>query len=584
MRDILRFIKRQLTKVLGRKIVDRIQAHYNRIRAYYDKIRDQYDKIYDTIYVHLPWAIKLQGELGPNFKIGMAILAHERPEYLELCLDSLFRTRLYDYDITFLIQDDGSTDPRVRKIIERERDPQYKIIRYFTPKGHNSWGAAFNKAVRRLLEIDDFDIVGSCDADVLFHPEWLDQTMKICLWAKKNHKENILGPFSSFNSSDYEFHRILGVYDSPYGRYVVKRRMGAVNYFLFREDLLKLGLFEEHRDDETLMTQKLEALRVRNFCTETSYVEHIGTMSVLNQWRPTPVTKPVYGMNLPKHGWPTSIERVGTLGYYKYIKGSVSSGDNVSSPTKIDVIIPVVEKDMDVLPYAIDGVRKNLKHPIGRIIIIAPNVQRIKRLCVDNRCEFVQEDSILPITKRDIDYIVDGQDRSGWLFQQFLKWSGDLLSSQEYYLVLDADTVLIRPQIFEINGRVVLLHSDEHHQPYFDLYKKLLGVDAPTALSFTSHHLLYQRCRIAELKRQIEQRHQGVPWYKVLLETIDRSEMSAISEYEIYGQWMLQNHGDEVIREYWFNLALNRAELRRFDKLVQELSQRYRSISFHSYL
>lgn len=573
MRRTLRFIKRQLVRSLGPKTLDWIHACYDGIHARYDRI-----------HAHFPFAIKLQRELEPDFKIGMAVLAHERPDYLEMCLDSLFRTNLYDYDITFLIQDDGSRDPRVREIIEREWNSRYKIIRCYTPKGHNSWGAAFNKALHRLLEIDDFDIIGSCDADALFHPEWLDQTMKICLWAKKNHKDNILGPFSSFNSSDYVFHRILGTYNSPYGRYVVKRRMGAVNYFFFKEDLLKLGFFEEHKDDETLMTQRFEALRVRNFCTETSYVEHIGGTSILNQWRPTPVTKMVYGMNLPKHGWPYDMKRIGTLGYYKYIKESVSAGDNVSSQTKIDIIIPVVEKDLAVLPHVIDGARENLRHPIGRIIVVAPDSQKIKTLCADKRCEFVWEASVLPITKKDIAYNVNGRDRSGWLFQQFLKWSGDALCSQEYYLVLDADTVLIRPQVFEIDGKVVLLHSDEHHQPYFILYKKLLGVDAPTALSFTSHHILYQKRRIAELKGQIEQRHQGDPWYQVLLRTIDRSETSAISEYEIYGQWVLQNHGDDVIREYWFNVAISRAGLKRFDKLKKELSGKYRSISFHSYL
>jgi hypothetical protein len=519
----------------------------------------------------------------PDFKIGMAVLAHERPEYLEICLDSLFQTKLYGYDITFLIQDDGSNDTRVREIINRPRDPRYKAIRYYTPKGHKSWGAAFNKAMRHLLEIDDFDIIGSCDSDALFHPEWLNQTMEVCLWAKKNHKGHILGPFSSFNSSDFVFHRVLGTYVSPYGRYVVKRRMGALNYFFFKEDFLRLGFFAEHRDDETLMTKKFEALRVRNFSTEMSWVEHIGEISILNQWRPTPVAKAVYGMNLPKQGWPCDMEKIDTLGYFKYIKENVSTGQNVSSQTKIDIIIPVVEKDLAVLPYAIDGARDNLKHPIGRIMIVAPDSKRIKAVCADKRCEFICEDSIVPIKKEDIDYTVNGVDRSGWLFQQFIKWGGDSISSEEHYLFLDADTVLIRPQVLEANGKIIMLHSDEHHQPYFDAYKRLLGLDAPTFLSFVSHHMLYRKCRISELKRQIEQRHQGDPWYRVLLATVDRSEMSAISEYETYGQWMLQNHADEIIREYWFNKPMRRVALKRLNALQKELSDKYRSISFHDY-
>ncbi|MFI5144689.1 MAG: hypothetical protein ACHQJ4_03765, partial [Ignavibacteria bacterium] len=35
---------------------------------------------------------------------------------------------------------------------------KYRIVRYFSEKGHNSWGAAFNKAIKKLIEIDKFDI------------------------------------------------------------------------------------------------------------------------------------------------------------------------------------------------------------------------------------------------------------------------------------------------------------------------------------------------------------------------------------------------------------------------------------------
>ena len=538
----------------------------------------------DRFYVNSPFGTKLQKEVRSDFKIGMAILVHERPEVLALCLDSLFKTNLYNYDITFLIQDDGSTDGKVLEIIEKERDSKYKIIRSYTKKGHNSWGAAFNKAMRKLMEIDNFDIMGSCDGDAFFHPEWLDQTMKVSLWAKKNHKDQILGPFSSFNSSDFIFHKILGAYESPFGRYVVKERMGALNYFYFREDFIKLGFFEEHKDDETLMTDKFRQMRVRNFCTETSYIEHIGRTSILDNWRPTPVGRGiVYGMNLVKYGWPYNMESIGTLGYYKFIKNSVSTGDVASSQIMLDVVFTVAEKDIDVLPYAIDGVKENLKHPIARVIIIAPAIEKIKTLCRSKDCQFICEDSLMPITKKDINYTVKGLDRSGWLYQQFLKLSVDSFCSQEYCLIIDADTILISPQVFEVDGKTILLHSDEHHQPYFDLYRKLFYMDAPSDLSFVSHHILLKKTRISELKKAIENRFNDV-WFNIILSFIDKSEISAFSEYEMYGQWMLQNYEDEIIREYWQNKAIMRQRLNELETIKKELAGKYRSISFHSYM
>lgn len=268
--------------------------------AQYDLLRRKVE----TFLARHGMSMRLAKRVRINFKIGFAVLAHERPEHLQVCLDSLFQTNLHDYDITFLIQDDGSRDSRVRELIEAPRNPQYKIVRSYTEKGHNSWGAAFNKAMKKLMEIDDFDILGSCDADAFFHPEWLDKTLKICLWAKEHHRDHILGPFSSFNSSDREFHRILGTYESPDGAYVVKERMGALNYLYFKEDLLKLGYFEEHKDDETLMTEKFRRLKVRNFCTKTSYVEHLGEESILDQWRPTAVgANAAYALKPARYGW-----------------------------------------------------------------------------------------------------------------------------------------------------------------------------------------------------------------------------------------------------------------------------------------
>lgn len=275
---------------------------FRKILIFFTPLYDSLSSIYEKIKIKLGLNFKLSKILHDNFKIGIAVLAFERPEYLELCLNSLYNTKLYNYDLTVLIQDDGSKDPRVREIIEKRRNPNIKTIRYFTVKGPNNAGAAINKALKKLNTIESFDIIGWCDSDCLHHPEWLDKTIKIACWAKMNHKQHILGPFSSFNSSDSS-HKTLGTYSSPFGDYVVKKQMGMLNYFYYKEDFIKLGFFEENENDETLMTKKLDKLRVRNFCTKTSYVEHLGEDSILNRWRNNPVKKAVHALNPIEGGW-----------------------------------------------------------------------------------------------------------------------------------------------------------------------------------------------------------------------------------------------------------------------------------------
>jgi glycosyltransferase involved in cell wall biosynthesis len=499
--------------------------------------------------------IQLHEKLQPNFKIGMAVLGHERPEYLEICLDTLFQTKLYNYDITFLLQDDGSNDPRVRGIIERPRDSKYKIIRYFTPKGPNCAGAAINKAVRRLMEIDDFDIIGWCDSDALFHPEWLDKTMKVCLWAKENHKGHILGPFSSFNSSDYKFHRILQTAKSPFGNYVVKRQMGMLNYFYFKDDFLKLGFFEENKNDETLMTEKFEALGVRNFCTETSYVEHIGQFSVLGQWRPRFNIFGAFAMNLPRQGWPLVLGRIGTLGYFKDVHHNLSTEPGVSSDIQIDVLIPYEQCNIDNLHLVVDSVRENLKHPINEIFLVGPRSEKIDSICSSKSCRFVSEDSIFEFNKTKITHIVNGQDRSAWLFGQLVKLAGDSICTKDNFLVLNGDTVLTRPQVFEVDGKTLLLHTEDHHHGYFGLYKELFGIDASTPLPFSSPHMLFNKELLKEFKERIETRH-GTDWIQAIFKGLQKLERPGMCACELYGQWLFGNYPDQVVREYCFNMSI----------------------------
>jgi tetratricopeptide (TPR) repeat protein len=276
---------------------------------------------------------------------------------------------------------------------------------------------------------------------------------------------------------------------------------------------------------------------------------------------------------------PKLISKIGTMDYFKSVSQNESIKPGVQSNLKLDILIPAVEKDLETLPLTIDSVRNNLKHPIGKIIVIAPDSQKLKAVCESKDCEFLLEDSVLSISKKDIHYTVKDLDRSGWLFQQLIKLSGDSISSEEYYLAIDADTVLIRPQVVEVNGKIVLLYSDEHHQPYFDLYKRIFGVRTKTDLSFVGHHMVFKKSFIKEFREHIQKNAEN--WVSALFRHIDFSQMSGMSEYELYGQWLLQNKGEEIVQEYFFNSSLGRPIYYSLEELQSKLSKFYRSVSFH---
>lgn len=259
--------------------------------------------------------------------------------------------------------------------------------------------------------------------------------------------------------------------------------------------------------------------------------------------------------------------------------------ENIRSTVPIDIVIVAIDKDFDSLVHVIDSARKNVLHPIGDIIIISPKSKLIQGLCKKKKCVFVDESTVLPIGKEDIGYLIEGKDRSGWIFQQLLKWSGDKYAKSDFFLVADADTVFCRPQVFVFGGRITFsVCSQLGHIPYYKAFEKLTGEHVPALINFTSHHTLFDKRKLTELKNNIE-KHCKIKWYQAIVTTkdINSREGSCVSDYETYGQYVYLNYPDECRLEHWFNLSLNRKNLSRIAKLKKQLRSKFKTVSFHTY-
>lgn len=253
-----------------------------------------------------------------------------------------------------------------------------------------------------------------------------------------------------------------------------------------------------------------------------------------------------------------------------------------ASSLKLDIVVPAIEKDLPTLPWVIQQARKNLLHPIDTIYVVSPASQAIRQLCDVLECAFIDENELLPDIRSRIDYVVGGLNRAGWMYQQFLKLSGDRFCRQENYLVIDADTLLIRPQTFERHGRFVFNFADEFHEPYFQVFERLLGYPAPCPVSLTSHHILINKSFLASLKDDLEERN-GCIWHQAILAAIDTTVHSGHSDYETYGQYVISKHPDQVCLEYFKNSSQPRELLPHLPDLLPRLSRLHKSISLHSW-
>jgi len=260
--------------------------------------------------------------------------------------------------------------------------------------------------------------------------------------------------------------------------------------------------------------------------------------------------------------------------------------DNITSKhkskSKIDVFIPAIVRDLEILKYVIDSIRVNILHPVDRIFIVGPHYEDLIKLCDKKGCTFIDENTLLPFSKDHINYKPRNSDRSGWLYQQLLKLNCDKICQNEYILIADADTVFARPQSFEHEGKIIFDVSSELHRPYYQIYNRLLNKSPYYYISFVSHHMLFQKSKLIAIKNSIEDIHK-MKWFDAILNHIDYNEISSFSEYELYGHYMLSNFKKEIILEYWKNVIYSRKYLLKAKSRINLLSKKCKSITFPYY-
>lgn len=247
----------------------------------------------------------------------------------------------------------------------------------------------------------------------------------------------------------------------------------------------------------------------------------------------------------------------------------------------IDILIPAIEKDIRTLPLVVEGVRKNVFQKIQNIYVIS-NSEIIKKLCYDIDCDFINEDNVLPIRKCDIDYKVNGKDRSGWIFQQFLKLYGDSICESENFLVIDADTVLIRPTVFNTANITTFFYSDEFNVTYFRCLEKIFHQKPTSFRSYVSHMMLFNREVLYGFRKQIENIHEK-SWYDAILESMEKNHIAAFSEFESYGNYFRQKWPYAISHRYWHNKQLQLSAIDNLEDLEKKYCDKYRSLSFHVY-
>lgn len=249
----------------------------------------------------------------------------------------------------------------------------------------------------------------------------------------------------------------------------------------------------------------------------------------------------------------------------------------------IDIFMPTVEKDAEMLDLSIKYAKKNIKHPIGTIYVVAPkSAKKVREVAKQNDCDYVDETTILPITKESIAYWHNGENRNGWIYKMLINLCADQVSSAENILVLDSDTVFIRPQVFIYKGRPLFNVSNEYHLPYYRANTKLLGLRHNGSRSYITHYMMFNRETLQQLRSDIERRWGG-KWYEAIISQLDRSEGSAFADYELYADYYIKSNMPKPIINYWSNISMEVDSIGQVEALIKDKAHRFASLSLHNY-
>jgi hypothetical protein len=238
----------------------------------------------------------------------------------------------------------------------------------------------------------------------------------------------------------------------------------------------------------------------------------------------------------------------------------------------IDVVITVGPSDIDLLPEQIQHTRKNVMN-CRNIYLISydPSVNVPGCITVDER--------IYPFTLETVQEVLGKNHRNGWYLQQLLKVYAaqvvpDLL---DRFVCIDSDAFFVKPIEFvnPTNDRSRCCYSAEYHISYFEhmerLCPSLKRIDPKK--SGICHHMVFERQYWKEIIDMVETYHNGKAFYEVFLNSVDvaQATMSGASEFEIYFNYMLQNHSEKIeVRPLIWEDVINWVKVIDWETVVKE--------------
>lgn len=212
-----------------------------------------------------------------------------------------------------------------------------------------------------------------------------------------------------------------------------------------------------------------------------------------------------------------------------------------------DVVTCIGPDDIQLAPALFRSILEHLSP--RRIYAITPKSLFERQEQHQDKVIWVDE-STFPFHLQTIHSWFQKPKRSGWYLQQLLKLYAPIQLAEllEHYIIVDADVRFHQPlRFFDEDGTIRFNVGTEHHVPYFEHMKRLIGLSKSHPSSGICHLMPMKRSIVQHLIQVVEGRHGDRPFWRVFLGCVDPADydLSGASEYELLFTFTLLFHPQE---------------------------------------
>ena len=247
------------------------------------------------------------------------------------------------------------------------------------------------------------------------------------------------------------------------------------------------------------------------------------------------------------------------------------------SNIEIDVVIPIVEKDLEVVVYTIESIKKLVTHKIGKIYLVGPNQQKIKDFALVHQCEFVEEDKVLPFPEI--------KKYGNSIVKKFVKLNMDNVVQKDHYLVIDADTIFLRPAVFNKKNIYLINVQRDIVLSSKKIISKILNNKKVYVYDFASNHMLISKKVLNKMKEHIEKIHND-EWYSVVLKSFEKDQDNTrnFSELELYTTYLTEFTKEKIKFVSNANITIYQNFLESIDRIIPAYAGEYKTLNVHNYI